>query len=126
MIRTEMLLEVAGGRSAIAKQAPVPLITECALLRRKRTSELTNRIPSLLRSSPWTRDREPRCALRSDDTDARREARRCFGRSDRRAPPKAKAKLPEPPARTLKRGKPGWRPRSASAVGSTGVRSPAG
>jgi hypothetical protein len=27
------------------------------------------------------------CALRSDDTDARREARRCVGRSDRRAPP---------------------------------------
>src|SRR6516164_6154709 len=43
--------------------------------------ELANRIPSLLRSSPWPRDREPRCALRSDDTDARKEARRCFGRS---------------------------------------------
>src|SRR5215475_4366496 len=34
-------------------------------------------------------------------------------------PPNAKAKLPGPPARTLKLGKPGWRPRSASAVGST-------
>src|SRR5262249_38843084 len=32
--------------------------------------------------------------------------------------PNAKAKLPGPPARTLKRGKLGWRPRSASAVGS--------
>jgi hypothetical protein len=29
--------------------------------------------------------RQPRCARRSEDTDARREARRCFGRSDRRA-----------------------------------------
>src|SRR5262249_19671993 len=38
----------------------------------------------------------------------------------------AKAKLPGPPARTLKRGKPGWRPRSASAAGSalTIFRSP--
>src|SRR6516164_9189348 len=33
-------------------------------------------------------------------------------------PDNAKAKLPGPPARTLKRGKPGWRPRSASADGS--------
>src|SRR5262249_13574803 len=33
-----------------------------------------------------------------------------------RLPPNAKAKLPGPPARTLKLGKPGWRPRSASAV----------
>src|SRR5262249_238398 len=31
--------------------------------------------------------------------------------------PKAKAKLPGPPARTWKRGKPGGRPRSASAAG---------
>src|SRR5262245_12725182 len=69
MIRTEMLLEAAGGRSAISKQAPVPLIAECALLHRKRASGLTNRIPSLLRSSPWPRDREPRCARRSDDTE---------------------------------------------------------
>src|SRR5262249_31586514 len=29
--------------------------------------------------------------------------------------PNAKAKLPGPPARSLKLGKPGWRPRSASA-----------
>jgi hypothetical protein len=71
MIRTEMLLEAAGGPSAISQQAPVPLIAECALLRRKRTAELANRIPSLSRSSPWPRDREPRCARRSDDTDAR-------------------------------------------------------
>ena len=70
MIRTEMLLEATGGRSAISKQAPVPLIAECALLRRKQTAELVNRIPSLLRSSPWPRDREPRCARRSDDTEA--------------------------------------------------------
>ena len=41
MIRTEMLLEAAGGRSAISKQAPVPLIAECALLFREQTSELT-------------------------------------------------------------------------------------
>ena len=53
------------------------------LLRRKRTAELANRIPSPSGSSPWPRDREPRCARRSDDTDARREARRCFGRSHR-------------------------------------------
>ena len=53
MIRTEMLLEAAGGRSAISRQAPVPFIAECAILRRKRTAELANRIPSLLRSSPW-------------------------------------------------------------------------
>jgi hypothetical protein len=39
MIRTEMLLEVAGGRSAISKQALVTLIAECALLRRSRTAE---------------------------------------------------------------------------------------
>ena len=32
--------------------------------------------------------------------------------------PYAQAKLPGPPATTLKLGKPGWRPRSASAVGS--------
>jgi hypothetical protein len=32
--------------------------------------------------------------------------------------PNARAKLPGPPARTLKREKPGWRPGSASAVGS--------
>jgi hypothetical protein len=32
-----MLLEAADGRSAISKQAPVPLIAGCALLRRKRT-----------------------------------------------------------------------------------------
>lgn len=31
--------------------------------------------------------------------------------------PNVKAKLPGPPARTLKLGKPGWRSRSASAVG---------
>jgi hypothetical protein len=36
------------------------------------------------------------CALRSDDTEARNEVRRCFGRSDRRAPPKRSAKLPGP------------------------------
>jgi hypothetical protein len=41
MIRTEMLLEVAGGRSAISKQALVTLIAECALLRRSRTPEPT-------------------------------------------------------------------------------------
>jgi hypothetical protein len=41
-----------------------------------------------------------------------------FGRSDRRAPPERSAKLPGPPARTLKLEKPGWRPRSVSAVGS--------
>jgi len=70
MIRTEMLLEGAGGRSAISKQAPVPLIAECALLRRKRTAELANRVPSLLRSSPKPTNREPRCSLRSDDTEA--------------------------------------------------------
>src|SRR5262245_2472148 len=70
MIRTEMLLEAAGGRSAISRQAPVPLIAECARFRRKRTADLANRIPSLLRSSPWPRDREPRCARRSDDTEA--------------------------------------------------------
>jgi hypothetical protein len=39
MIRTEMLLEAAGGRSAISRQAPVPLIAECALFRRKRTAD---------------------------------------------------------------------------------------
>ena len=70
MIRTEMLLEAAGGRSANSKQAPVPLIAECALLRRKRTAELANRVTSLLRSSPRPRDREPPCARRSDDTEA--------------------------------------------------------
>ena len=35
-----MWLEAASGRSAISKQAPVPLIAECALLRRMRTTEL--------------------------------------------------------------------------------------
>jgi hypothetical protein len=47
-----MLLGSAGGRSAISKQAPVPLITECAILCRKRTAELASRIASLLRASP--------------------------------------------------------------------------
>src|SRR5262249_28528345 len=41
-----------------------------------------------------------------------------LGRSDRCAPPERSAKLPGPPARTLRLEKPGWRPRSASAVGS--------
>ncbi len=54
MIRTEMLLEAAGGRSTISRQAPVPFIAECALLRRKRTAELANRIPSLLRSARFS------------------------------------------------------------------------
>jgi hypothetical protein len=66
-----MLLGAAGGRSAIPKQAPVPLIAECALLRRKRTTELADRVPSLMRSSPKPTNRKPRCARRSDDTDAR-------------------------------------------------------
>src|SRR5215510_1361341 len=35
--------------------------------------------------------------------------------------PNAKAKLPGPPASTLKRGKPGWRPRSAPVVGSARI-----
>ncbi len=42
------------------------------------------------------------------------------GRSPRPPQPYARnvqAKLPGPPAKTLKRGKPGWRPQSASAVG---------
>ena len=63
-----MWLGAAVGRSAISKQAPVTLIAECALLRRKRTAELANRIPSALGPSPWPTNREPRCALRSDDT----------------------------------------------------------
>jgi hypothetical protein len=66
-----MLLGVAGGCSAISKQAPGPLIAECALLRRKRTTELADRVPSLMRSSPKPTNRKPRCARRSDDTDAR-------------------------------------------------------
>ena len=33
--------------------------------------------------SSWRQIPQRRCALRSDDTDARKEARRCFGRSDR-------------------------------------------
>jgi hypothetical protein len=52
MIRTEILLEGAGGRSAISKQAPVPLIAECAFLRSKRTARLAHYIPSLSGSSP--------------------------------------------------------------------------
>jgi len=63
-----MLLGVAGGCSAISKQGPVPLIAERALLRRMRTTELANRVPSLLRSSLKPTCREPRCAPRSDDT----------------------------------------------------------
>ena len=43
-----MWLEAAGGRSAISKQAPVPLIAECALLRRKRTAELASGLSTLL------------------------------------------------------------------------------
>jgi hypothetical protein len=39
--------------------------------RRKRTTEPANRVPSLLRSSPEPTNREPHCALRSDDSDAR-------------------------------------------------------
>ena len=37
------------------------------------------------RPSPLYQDSPCCCARRSDDTDARREARRCFGRSDRRS-----------------------------------------
>jgi hypothetical protein len=37
--------------------------------RRKRKHQLTNRYPILLGSSPWPPHREPRYALRSDDTD---------------------------------------------------------
>ena len=66
MIRTEMLLEAAGGRSAISKQAPGPLITECTLLLTKRTTEPANKVPSLMRSTPKPTNREPRSALRSD------------------------------------------------------------
>src|SRR5262249_26321828 len=40
--------------------------------------------------------------------------------------PNDKDKLPGPPARTLKLAKPGWRPRSASAVGSAAPPSAAG
>ena len=47
-----MWLGAAGGRLAIPKQAPVPLIAECAILCRKRTAELASRIASLLRASP--------------------------------------------------------------------------
>jgi hypothetical protein len=36
-----MWLEATSGRSPISKQAPVPLIAECALLRRSRTPEPT-------------------------------------------------------------------------------------
>jgi hypothetical protein len=64
-----MWLGAAGGRSTISKQAPVPLIAECALLRKKRTTELANEIPSQLRSSPWPTNREPHSARRSDDTE---------------------------------------------------------
>ena len=73
--------------------------------RRKRTTEPANRVPSLLRSSPKPTNREPRCARRSDDTEATWSRNRsrfdggkhtssrgaarslpgCFGRSDRRA-----------------------------------------
>jgi hypothetical protein len=36
-------------------------------------------------SSPKPTDRKPRCALRSDDTEARNDILSGFGRSDRRA-----------------------------------------
>jgi hypothetical protein len=39
----------------------------------------------LSKTQPYHPNRLSRCARRSDDTDARREARRCFGRSDRSA-----------------------------------------
>jgi hypothetical protein len=42
-----------------------------------RTRRSQSTFPVFRRCSPTTC-----CALRSDDTDARREARRCFGRSD--------------------------------------------
>jgi hypothetical protein len=61
------------------------LRAECTVPPRKRTAELANRVPSPLGSASWPTNREPRCALRSDDTDARREARRCVGRSHRSA-----------------------------------------
>ncbi len=53
------------GRSAMSKPALVSRIAVCVILRRKRTAELANRVPSLLRSSPKPTNREPRCALRS-------------------------------------------------------------
>ena len=64
-----MLLGAAGGRSAISKQAPVTLIAECALLRRKRTAELANRYPFSV--GVFALAYVPRAALRSrsDDTE---------------------------------------------------------
>jgi hypothetical protein len=114
MIRTEMLLEAAGGRSAISRQAPVPFIAECALLRRKRTAELANRIPSLLRSSPWARGREPRCARRSD------------------TPTHATARVRKEPTRTSPKLAPVRRPRTtvvnpargSSLAGNSGWQEP--
>jgi hypothetical protein len=39
---------------------------ECTFAGIKRTAELANRVPSLLRSSPKPTNRDPRCARRSD------------------------------------------------------------
>jgi hypothetical protein len=58
-----MLLGAAVGRSAISKQAPVTLIAKCALMGRKRSAELANRIPSplgRLTPTPWTSARPER------------------------------------------------------------------
>ena len=49
---------------------------------RRLLARSSNAIEEVAQSSA---DRQSRCARRSDDTDARKEARRCFGRSDRRA-----------------------------------------
>ena len=79
-----MLLGATGGRSAIPKQAPVPLIAECALSAEKRTTEPANRVSSLLGPSPWPTNREQRCTLRSDDTEASSRGVARVGRGDRR------------------------------------------
>jgi hypothetical protein len=54
-----MWLEAASGRSAISKQAPVTLIAECALLRRRRTPE-----PTLTAERSWLSVCHPETELR--------------------------------------------------------------
>jgi hypothetical protein len=75
-------------RSPIGSAGPVPPLCPRAYFAcRNRAAERAKGTFSPSVSSPEPTDREPRCALRSAHTHARKAARRCFGRSDRSAPP---------------------------------------
>jgi hypothetical protein len=87
---------------------------------RKRAAELANRTPSLLGCSPWPTNREVRCALRSDYTDARySQGAQCVDTEHLQAGSCqiTKDHGRKPGVRLLARSKRGTRFRSASLLG---------